>query len=87
MSVTSFARRNEDAEQGRGKWRSFSRELSVLRSWRPRELRGHFNELPAIQPDGMNVLAEREGFYTAIPKFPTRLPKSLLLRDRVSTHF
>ena len=32
------------------------------------------------------VMAEREGFYTAVPKFPTRLAKSLLLKDRVSAH-
>jgi len=31
-------------------------------------------------------LAEREGFYTAVPKFPTRLAKSLLLKDRVLAH-
>ena len=31
-------------------------------------------------------LAEREGFYTAVPKFPTKLAKSLLLKDRVSAH-
>jgi len=31
-------------------------------------------------------MAEREGFYTAVPKFPTRLAKSLLLKDRVSAH-
>ena len=28
-------------------------------------------------------MAEREGFYTAVLKFPTRMAKSLLLNDRV----
>jgi hypothetical protein len=32
------------------------------------------------------LLAEREGFYTAVPKFPTRLAKTLLLKDRVLAH-
>jgi hypothetical protein len=43
-------------------------------------------ELIGSKPFNPKGLAEREGFYTAVPKSPTRLAKSLLLKDRVSAH-
>jgi hypothetical protein len=64
-------------------------EVTVVRFVRSYSL-GRFSAVfPGLPPGFLCVpdcVAEREGFYTAVPKPPTRLAKSLLLKDRVLAH-